>query len=427
MRLLDTLLGRISDRAVYDGSGIEGVMMQMFARPDRERILPTYQNALQAYSDSGVVFGVLQARLSLFTEATFKFQVLSDKSLFGNASLALLENPWPNGTTGELLARMEQDASLAGNAYIRKVNDELLERLRPDQVTIVSKLTLDPLNETEIREVVGYWFEPATTDPREPAFYPVEEIVHWSPIPDPSANFRGMSWLTPVLRDVVADEQMTDYKRAYLTNAATPNMIIKYPTQMKQENLVRLKEQIHARHGGVKNAFQTMVLDEGADPMILGNNFEQMAFQAVQSAGENRIAVAAGVPAIVAGLSEGLDSNAYGIYGQAMRRFTDLTMRPNWRSACAALAKLVEVPVGTRLWFDVEDVAALRQGEKDSADTMMVLAQAAQALVNAGYDPDSIATALSASDVNLLKHTGMVSVQLQTPGAPMPAPMGGTT
>jgi hypothetical protein len=129
----------------------------------------------------------------------------------------------------------------------------------------------------------------------------------------------------------------------------------------------------------------------------------------------------------VAGLSEGLDSNAYGIYGQAMRRFTDLTMRPNWRSACAALSKFVEVPAGTRLWFDVEDVAALRQGEKDSADTMQVLATAANTLITAGYDSESIKEALSAGDIMLLKHTGMTSVQLQTPGAPMPpAPTGGT-
>lgn len=392
----------------------------MFASPSKERILPTYQNAVNAFGNSGVVFGVENARLSLFTEAEFKYQRKVDKSLWGDESLSLLENPWPNGTSGDLLSRMLQDADFAGNAYIRKVNDERLERLEPDCTYICSELTRDPVNDTEIREFVGLWYDPPALSGRESAFYPADEVVHWAPVPDPTANFRGMSWLTPVLRDVVADEQMTDYKRAYLTNAATPNLIIKYPQKLKQENLDRLKAQVDARHGGVKNAFRTMVLDEGADPTVLGNNFDQMRFNEVQSAGENKIAVAAGVPAIVAGLSEGLDSNAYGIYQQAMRRFTDLTMRPLWRSACAALAKFVAVPSDSRLWFDVEDVAALRQGEKDSADTMMVLAQAALALINAGFEPDSIKVALSASDPMLLKHTGLTSVQLQKPGAPAP-------
>jgi hypothetical protein len=32
-------------------------------------------------------------------------------------------------------------------------------------------------------------------------------VAHWSPIPDPLANFRGMSWLTPVLREIDADQR----------------------------------------------------------------------------------------------------------------------------------------------------------------------------------------------------------------------------
>jgi hypothetical protein len=98
-------------------------------------------------------------------------------------------------------------------------------------------------------------------------------------------------------------------------------------------------------------------------------------------------------------------------------------MRPNWRSACGALAKLVAVPAGARLWFDASGIAALRQGEKEAADTMAVLATAASALITAGYDPESIKASLAASDVTLLKHTGLTSVQLQAPGsAPPPTP-----
>ena len=54
---------------------------------------------------------------------------------------------------------------------------------------------------------------------------------------------------------------------------------------------------------------------------------------------------------------------------------------------------------------------------------MLVLSQAAQALVNAGYEAESIGAALSSGDITLLKHTGLVSVQMQKPGEP--APKGG--
>lgn len=414
MRLIDALTGRRS--VAQQESERANIFSWSFGTPDNEKILPTFANHVDAYGSNGVVFGVILARLMLFSEAEFKFQRLNDKSLFGNHDLEKLEHPWPGGTTGELLARMEQDASLAGNAYVRDAGTQL-ERLRPDCVTIVSELTRDPITDTEVRTVVGYLYDPTFDTDREVAFYPVDEVAHWSPIPDPIASFRGMSWLTPVLREIDADQQMTDYKRSYLTNAATPNMLIRYSQKIDQPRLTRLSEQIKARHGGVDNAFRTLILDEGADVTVLGNTFEAMQFAAVQAAGENRIAVAGGTPAVVVGLKEGLEASNDSDYSKALRRFADITMRPNWRSACAALAKLVDIPTGARLWYDAANIAALQEGEKERADTMQVLAAAANTLITAGYTADSITAALAASDVTLLKHSGLVSVQLQAPGS----------
>jgi len=99
-----------------------------------------------------------------------------------------------------------------------------------------------------------------------------------------------------------------------------------------------------------------------------------------------------------------------------MRRFADMTMRPNWRSACASLSKLVNVPADAELWYDTTDISALREGEKQRADTMQVLSSAASTLLMAGYEPASITAALTASDLSLLSHTGLLSVQLQKPG-----------
>ncbi len=414
MRLFDKLRG-VSTRYTV-GQDLSGFALTSFGEPDNEKTQASYLNSVTAYNTSAIVFGAIRARLNLFSEAEFKFQNLTDKSLFGTTALTVLENPWPNGSTGELLVRMEQDASLAGNAYIRNAGPQL-ERLRPDWVTIVSELVTDPVSGDVFRRRVGYWYDPNGMDgTRRAAFYPVDEVAHWSPIMDPTATFRGMSWLTPVLREIDADTAMTDYKRAYLVNAATPNLLIKYDRKIAQTSLDRLSAQLEARHGGVNNAFRTLILDEGADVTPIGHSFEQMAYTATQSAGENRIILASGVPAVVAGVQAGLDASTYSNYGQAMRAFADLTMRPNWRSACAALAPLVAVPGGSRLWFDTSAIAALQEGEKERADTMAVLASAAMSLVAGGWTKDSIKAALAASDVTLLQDSGMTSVQLQTPG-----------
>jgi phage portal protein BeeE len=403
------LLGGQLSRRYWEGEASgAAVLVTSYGAPNREAILPQFASLAQrAYSSNGIVFGAIAKRIKLFAEAEFKLQNIHDKSLTELPPRAdKLRNPWPNGTTGELLARMEQDASLAGNAYVWDAGEQLV-RLRPDWVTIVSEFVQDPMGRT-YRQVVGYFFDPPVMEQLTwgpPQFFTVDEVAHWSPIPDPVASFRGMSWLTPVVREIEADSGMTGYKQQYLENAATPNLLIKYPAGMKlkQNTVDALRDRIKAQHGGAGNAFKTMILDQGADHAVVGNSFEQMNFTTVQAAGENRILIAAEVPGIVVGSKEGLMAATYSNYSQAMRSFADLWARPTWRSACACLAKLVPVPAGRRLWFDASGIAALRQGEKEQADTMLVLAQAAAELVDkGGYTRESVTTALSAGDLTLL-------------------------
>lgn len=412
MRLLSRFTGSQS-RALPENlwSNTGYVLAQTFRSTDAEPILPTFNSyASEGYQGNGVVFSVILARLQLFSEATFKFRDLTTKRLFGSPDLRILEEPWPGGTTGELLARMEQDVSLAGNAFVRydRANGRLV-RLRPDWVDIVRDDSPSPM-------VSGYMYHVDGHAGDRAEFYPVDEVAHWSPVPDPLASFRGMSWLTPVVREINADLAMTEYKRNYFNQGATPNGLIKYAQKLGDGAVERIAAQWQQRYGG-PSGWQTAVLDQGADYTVIGNSMEQIQFTDVQAAGENRIASAAGVPGIVVGLKEGLDAATYSNYAMAMRRFADLTMRPNWRSACAALQKLVNVPAGGMLWYDTSDIAALREGEQERADTMQTLAAAASTLLMAGYEAESITAALSASDMTLLQHTGLLSVQLQAPGA----------
>jgi phage portal protein BeeE len=431
-RLLDRIVGREPRHQAEQARADFSTLAMMYATPDAERLLPQFEYfAANAYAGNSVVFSLIGKRLALFSEATFKFRQLKTKRLFGTDALAKLENPWPNGSTGELLARMEQDVSLAGNCYIRNAGTRL-ERLRPDWVTIISVVQEDATGE-EIREVIGYWFEPLGDTARKPAFYDVSEVAHWSPIPDPLANFRGMSWLTPVIREIDADVSMSRHRDAFFRNAATPQIAVKYQQKLKQTQRDDIRDAIGARHAGADNAFGTMVLDQGADLTVVGANMEGAAFTALQAAGELRIASASGVPPHVAGMSAAISSGVPrpGELADDMRLFADGLLRPNWRTACAALATLVQVPSGAKLWFDTSDISALRQGETDAATTMQLNATTANTLIMAGYDPDAVIQAISSGDVSLLigAHSGLTSVQMQPPKsgndpetAPVPQP-----
>lgn len=416
MRLIDRLAGRSAYLEPLNAAQMQAHFMQTYKEGGLERVRPEFASYAQnGYAENGIIFSLILARLALFSEATFKFQDLATKRLFGNPDLSLLENPWPNGTTGELLARMEQDASLAGNAFIRHAGDRLA-RMRPDRVALIIVET-----EWDANEVVGYGYDCDGTGDPLAEVYPVDEVAHWSPIPDPLAEFRGMSWLTPVVREINADLSMTTHKQAFFENAATPNLVIKYQRKLNREQFDTVRDRWEARHGGSTNGWKTAVLDEGSDISAVGHSFEQMSFTAVQAAGENRIAAAAGVPGIVVGFKEGLDAASYSNYAQAMRRFADITMRPNWRSATAALAKLVRVPAASRLWYDTVDIAALREGEKERAETAQIMALAAGELIRSGYAPDTVAAAITAGDFSLLTHTGAIPTALYPGGKAAPA------
>ena len=379
----------------------------------------------QAYRANGVVFAVSLARMLLFTEARFKFRALRSGrpgDLFGTPALQILERPWRNGTTGELLGRMEQDVTLAGNCFIwydRKRRQ--LRRLRPDWVTVVST-TEDPLADREA-EVKGYLYGPPSK-PQAAVELPVTEVVHWSPIPDPLAVWRGMSWLTPILREIDADSAATSHKLEFFENAATPNMVVQFDASVTMEQVRVFSEMLSDRHAGLANAYKTLVLGGGADAKVVGSSFEQMNFKVTQGAGETRIAAAGGVPPVIVGLSEGLQAATYSNYGQARRKFADGWARPTWRSAAAALANIVEVPQGAELWYDDRDIPFLQEDLKDAADIRAVDAVSIKALIEAGYDPDAVIAAVAADDLTVLagSHTGMLSVQLQSPGLPAPAP-----
>lgn len=384
---------------------------------DEERIGHQFtEYVTQAYQANGVVYGAVAARVALFSEVEFKFQQLADRRLIGGRELRLLEQPWEGATTGKLATLAEVDVSTAGNFFAARREDGMLERLRPDWVTILSEVT-----PSGRRKVIGYAYAEsgvfANPDGAE-TFLP-SDVCHYAPMPDPLSPVRGMSWITPVVREVAGDTAMSKHKNKFFTNAATPNMILKYPQRLQEEVKKDLRQQLSSRNEGWQAAYKTMVLDSGADPMVVGSNFEQIAFSATQAAGENRIAVASGVPASVLGIKEGLQGSALnaGNYTASFRRFADLWARPAWRDFAASLSPLIVVPDGTRLWYDDRHIAALQQDAQDEAKIRQVDAQTIRALTDAGYDPDAAVDFVRTGDARVLtgKHSGLFSVQLNPP------------
>ena len=377
------------------------------------------------YKANSVIFSLVSTRMRVFSEARFQWQRMRGGrpgDLYGDASLAELERPWPGGTTGDLMAAMLLRSDLAGNAYVVRSGDRLV-LLRPDWVQIMLG---DTGYESDVQsgvigyETIGYnYYHGGITAQRRPVAFAPDEVAHFMPQPDPAATYNiGMSWITPVIREIQADQAATSHKLKFFENAATPNLAVSLPKEVTPQQFNDFVEQMDKKHKGFDNAYKTLYTGGGADVTVIGADMKQLDFANTQGKGETRLASAAGVPAVVAGISEGLAGSSLnaGNFGQARRQFADTTLSNLWRNCAGSLEVLFPAPSGSRLWYDARDIPFLREDERDEAEILNKQMLTIESGIRGGYTPDSVVAAVSAGDLTLLVHTGLFSVQLQKPG-----------
>jgi hypothetical protein len=394
------------------------------AEPIGNGFVDYVRNGLQA---NGIVAAVESIRTSVFAEARFQWQDMSSGRpgrLFGTPELEILERPWVGGTTGDMLARMMLDAGYAGNSYYARIDRQMV-RLRPDWVDIILADRMVPygVKSEDVHvgmERVGYmYYEGGKGGKGKPAFFLPDEVCHFAPTPDPLATYRGMSWLTPVIREVQADGQATKHKLKFFENAATPNLAVSLPKEIKSQQFREFIELMESKHAGAENAYKTLYTGGGADVTVVGADMKQLDFKTTQGAGETRIAAAGRIHPVLVGLSEGMQGSSLnaGNYNSAKRSTADMFFRPAWRNVSGSLEVLLKPPPKSRLCADTRDIAFLREDERDAAEIQSILASTIRQLTDAGYTPESVIAATEADDRSLLKHSGLYSVQLQKPGA----------
>lgn len=386
--------------------------------------LPGYSAAVKACPPA---FAAQMVRALTLSQARFTFRnppsSATPRRTFGNRDLGILERPWPNATTAELMIRREWHAGLAGNSYVLRQPNRL-RVLRPDWVAIVYGSHQEPEDAAHALdgELIGYVYQNGgirgdnggTVHTLLP-----EDMSHWAPIPDPENAGIGMSWITPAVREIQGDRLATEHKIKFFENGATPNLVVKGITAATSEQFKEIIAMIEETHSGVANAYKTLYLTTGADATVVGSDLQQIDFKSTQGTGETRISFLSRVPAPLLGISEGLAGSSLnaGNFGQARRSYADIWVFPTLQDLCAASANLVNVPSDAELWFDTADMPILREDARDAAEIEQIQASTIVALVNGGFIPESAKAAVVAQDMTLLKHSGLVSVQLQPPGA----------
>lgn len=385
--------------------------------------LPGYMAALRRCPPA---FAAQMIRALVLSQVRFTFRnppwhPSTPRRTFGTSALKPLETPWRNATTGELVGRMEWHAGMAGNAYVvRRPNR--LRVLRPDWVAILYGSDLEPDDPAHAidGDLIGYVYcNGGLHGPGRPVTLMPEDVAHWSPMPDPLNAGVGMSWLTPAIREIQADRLATEHKIKYFENGATPNLVVKGITAATPEQFQQIVTTLEEGHKGAANAYKTLYLTAGADATVVGSNLAELDLKGVQGASETRIAMLSRVHPTILAVAEGLAGSSLnaGNFGMARRIWADSWIYPTLQDLASSLAPMVRVPGDAELWFDPTDMPILREDGKAAAEIIQIQMAAISTGITGGFEPKSVIAAVKTGDPGLLKHTGMLSVQLQKPGA----------
>lgn len=419
----------------FGGNGYSHGLTQTLAGQRVQQVaatLPGYAAALRACPPA---FAAEMVRALVLSQARFVFRnrpsTRTPRRLFGTSELGILERPWPNATTGELLALMEWHAGLAGNAFAIR-QPTRLRVLRPDWCAVVYGSDQEPEDAAGALdgEIIGYIYQNGGigSGRSKPQTILPQDMAHWSPLPDPERPGMGQSWVTAALNDIQGDRAATQHKQAFFERGATPNLVVSGITAATREQFREIVDAMEDKHSGLANAYRTLYLAVGADAKVVGSDLKQLDFKATQGAGESRIAVLGRVPASLLGISEGLAGSSLnaGNFGMARRIFADSWIYPTLQDLCSAMSTIVRVPSDAELWFDTADMPLLREDAKDAAEIAQMNATTIGQLVREGFTPESAKAAVIGQDMSQLVHSGLVSVQLQVPGTTPTPPAGGS-
>lgn len=428
----------------YNGTTYPFGLTQTLTGQKIKQIAATLPGYAQALRMCPPAFAAQMVRALVLSGMRFTWRNLpsspTPRRLFGNRELSLLERPWPKATTGDLVATMEWHSGLTGNAFVARQPGRL-RVLRPDWCGLIFGSDQDPeeIASTALDgELLGLVYQNGGIGAgrgRMNTLLP-DEFAHWSPIPDPECPGVGQSWITAALADIQGDRAATEHKLKFFTNGATPNMVVKGITAASKEQFNEIVAMLDSQHAGVANAYRTLYLAAGADAAVVGSDLKQLDFKATQGAGETRIAMLGRVPAPLLGISEGLAGSSLnaGNFGMARRIFADSWIYPSLQDLSASIEPILARPRNPRtgeedaeLWFDTADMPILREDAKDAAEITEIQARTITGLVKDGFTAESSKAAVIGQNMNLLVHSGLVSVQLQIPGATPPkvTPNGG--
>jgi HK97 family phage portal protein len=199
---------------------------------------------------------------------------------------------------------------------------------------------------------------------------PRDQVIHFRHGLDHENPRLGLSPIASVLREIMTDNESTDWIASLLRNMAVPGLIItpKGDDRLSPDEVERVKRYITSRFTG-EHRGEPLAMGGPTDIQKISHNPNEMDMTLVHNTAEERVSAVLGVPAAVIGFGTGLENSKI---GATMREFVGLAwsngLIPPQRVMASELERNLLPRFETRLdrftvGWDYSRVAALQEDE----------------------------------------------------------------
>ncbi|GAA2199926.1 hypothetical protein GCM10009787_48820 [Streptomyces bangladeshensis] len=265
--------------------------------------------------------------------------------------------------------------------------------VRPDRIT--------PIPDPE-RFLVGYMY---TSPDGEQIRLELDEVIQLRR-PNPLDPYRGLSPVLSILPDLDTSRYASEWSRAFFVNSAQPGGIIEVPQALSDDQFDELRDRWNEQHRGVGNAHRVAILEHGkwVDRTI---SQRDMQFVELRGATADRIREAYGISKTAIGDFEDIN-RASALAAKSW--FAEQQTIPRLERIKSALNhELLPMygPTGEGLEFDYEPPTP--PDPEIEAQQLTARANAAAALVAAGFDAAGTCSAVGLPEIPFVGRPGPVA------------------
>ncbi len=297
----------------------------------------------------------------------------SDKPLPDEHPLPkLLQNPHPDHSKFTLFESVLIQLQTTGSAYIHKGRNVFGEVIR-----------LTPLRSDRIAPVPGADGSIASYE------YTVDSIIQSIPaddvirivLPDPLNDYHGLSPIEVCHKFGDIDSEAAQYLRDFFTNGGVPAGILKLKVEARPEERERIRDHWRETYGrggsaGSRTGWHKIaVFNADVEYQDVGTSPGKLDMDSIWGITESRICATFKVPAVIVQVRIGMQMSTYSNYETAQKSFWSETLAPMYARLDEALTSQLASEFGEDLevYFDIEHVAALAEGEDAKIDRALRL------------------------------------------------------